>query len=221
MSKPSWFESTNYLSEISEHGVEHNILGNTVDLQKLRCLWLISFIQDMRNLMSMSSQLYLGGLFFFSSIYDAVLFIRSHFDKQSQSHKANYVQSDYDRLTCLFAISVMVQESVSSAGADSGIDNLSILDAALHESRHIWHDSVSQLRLFLHDHFVNCCANGAASIDYVVCMTDILGHLSLEAHQGIEKCLLNMLCRTRDGKLPYYVDNGGTPDSLLSTLHGF
>lgn len=93
MSKPSWFESTNNLSETSEHNISHNILGSTIDLQKMRCLWLLSFIQDMRNLMSMSSQLYMDGLLAFPSLYNAILLIRDDFMLEEQASLQNSIPS--------------------------------------------------------------------------------------------------------------------------------
>ncbi|PYI09603.1 hypothetical protein BO78DRAFT_404830 [Aspergillus sclerotiicarbonarius CBS 121057] len=224
MSKPSWFESTNDLSEISDHRITtttQSILGSSIDLHKIRCLWLISFIQDMRNLMGMWSRLYLDGLLGFPSLYDAILLVRSSFEHEAEHSLSAYRPSDYDRLTCLFAICILVQGSVSQAY--SGPHNaLTILDMALETSRSAWETSIHLLHGFLRDHFVQVYPNGARTLDYVTQMTDVVGHLSLEAHQGIEKCLLNMLCRTRGSKLPFYVDDdGGTPDSLLSTVHGY
>lgn len=220
MSKPSWFESTNDLSEISENKIRHSVLGSSIDLQKMRCLWLISFIQDMRNLMGMSSQLYMDGLLVFPSLYDAVLLIRNDFMLEAQTYKTQYLASDYDRLVCLFAISIMVQESVSLTLL-SPANELAVLDLSLQTSRDDWMGSIHSLRFYLHNHFVNSYPNGVLKIEYVMQMTDVIKHLSLEAHRGIEKCLLNMLCRTREGRLPFYMDDGGTPDSLLSSVHGY
>ena len=114
----------------------------------------------------------------------------------------------------------MVQKSVSLAYS-APINELAIPDMSLQTYRHAWEGSIHLLRSFLHNHFVNPYLNGELKTDYVMQMTDIVSHLSLEAYRGIEKCLLNMLCRTWDGKLPFFVDDGGTPDSLLSTVHGY
>lgn len=62
MSKPTWFESSNNISEISEQSFQNAAKAALVDTQKVRCLWLISFIQDMRTLMAFSSRLYMDGL---------------------------------------------------------------------------------------------------------------------------------------------------------------
>lgn len=222
MSKPSWFESTNDLSEISEHKIGHNILGSTIDLQKMRCLWLISFIQDMRNLMGMSSQLYMDGLVVFPSLYNAVLLILDDFMQKGLADKLQYEAFDYDRLACLFAISIMVQESVSLnlTGPINELGALRGLDVSLQASRDDWVASIYSLRLFLYGYIMNSFPTGEMKIEYITQMTDIIKHLSLEAHRGIEKCLINLLCGNRQGKLPFYVDDGGTPDSLLSSVRG-
>ena len=219
MSKPPWYESTNDLSEISEHNLNHSTLGATIDLQKMRCLWLISFIQDMRNLMGMSAQLYMEGLLVFPSLYRAVLLIRDNFEVDGRTPQKQYLASDYDRLACLFAISIIVQESVSLSYS-APANELAILDLALQSSQDTWAGSVHLLRMFLHNHFINNYPNGVTKIDYVMQMTDVMSHLSLEAHKGIEKCLLNMLCRTREGKEPFYIGDGN-PDALLSSVHGY
>lgn len=99
-------------------------------------------------------------------------------------------------------------------------NDMALLDVALATSRNVWETSVYSLRAFLHHHFVAYHPDGAAKIDYVMKMTDVLGHLSLEARRGVEKCLLNMLCRAREGKIWFSADDGWTPDSLLSSVHG-
>ncbi|RAK98065.1 uncharacterized protein BO80DRAFT_413128 [Aspergillus ibericus CBS 121593] len=225
MSKPTWFECTNDLSEISDQRLPtQSILGSSIDLHKIRCLWLISFIQDMRNLMSMWSRLYHSGLHFFPSLYDAILLIRAEFEFESESEgeytRAAYRACDYERLTCLFAICILVQGSVSQTY--SGPHNaLTILDMALEMGRWEWEGSVRDLYGFLRGHFVQVYPGGERTFEYVVKMTDVVGHLSLEAHQGIEKCLLNMLGRTRGGGMSGWGVDGGTPDELLSMVHGY
>lgn len=168
--------------------------------------------------MGMSTQLYMDGLEVLPSLYDAVLFIRNDFELE-QKLEADYMASVNDRLTCLFAICILVQESVSLAYAAPN-NALNILDMSLHTAGGSWTTSIHSLRSFLHEHFVNYHPQGTLKIDYVMQMTDIVSNLSVEAHRGIEKCLLNMLCRTRDGRLPFSVDDEGTPDALLSSVHG-
>ncbi|KAE8376119.1 hypothetical protein BDV26DRAFT_294351 [Aspergillus bertholletiae] len=227
MSKPTWFESSNNISEISEQSFQNAAIAASVDTQKVRCLWLISFIQDMRTLMAFSSRLYMDGLASYPSLYDAVLLLRANFylANEGPSHSTSF-PSDYDRLACLFSICITMQESISRSPITTALptpeisNDMALLDVALATSRSVWQTSVYSLRAFLHNHFVTYHPDGAAKIDYVMKMTDVLGHLSLEARRGVEKCLLNMLCRAREGKVWAFTDDGWTPDSLLSSVHG-
>jgi hypothetical protein len=227
MTHPSWFSPTNDISSISSP----NFL--VTDIKRMRSLWLISFIQDMRNLVSMSLQLYRDGLSMFPALYDAVLFIRADFDTSvtfssaSSPLKTTYSNSDYDRLAAVFSICLMLQEAVSvtfgspAVTATSNDKNaLAVLNMSLFSAPDTWKTSVYALRSFLDAHFLQFYVAGAHKINYVVQMTDIVDHLSLAAHRGIEKCLLNMLCRTRYGRMVYRADDGATPDALLSSLHG-
>ncbi|KAB8238030.1 uncharacterized protein BDW43DRAFT_262897 [Aspergillus alliaceus] len=228
MSRPSWFESSNNLSEISEQSFQNAAIAASVDTQKVRCLWLISFIQDMRTLMAFSSRLYIDGLASYPALHDAVLLLRSNFYLANKipSNHTSFLASDYDRLTCLFSICITMQESMSRSPASTVspapdiYNDMALLDVALSASREVWNTSVYSLRAFLHHHFVAYHPDGVAKIDYVMKMTDVLGYLSLEARRGVEKCLLNMLCRARDGKEPLLTDDGWTPDSLLSSVRG-
>lgn len=83
MAKPSWFYPSNHISEISNSLAYMASTGATVDLRKLRSLWLISFIQDMRSLMGGSRWLHSEGLRRYPTLYEAVSFLRTSF-RQSQ-----------------------------------------------------------------------------------------------------------------------------------------
>jgi hypothetical protein len=227
MTKPSWFEPTNNISEVSEPSADAFALDPSMDFQKIRCLWLISFIQDLRTFMGFSSRFYVQGLSTYPSLYQAVLHLRDEFQRSNSSASITLgtSPSDYDRLTCLFSICLMMQESISSPPIDamsnsfwsSGLD---ILDGALMQSRGLWDFSVQNLRPFLHQHLIETYPGALQKIEYVRRMTEVLGQVSLEARIGVEKCLLNMLCRTKDAQTAFLVDDGWTPDSLLSSMHG-
>ncbi|KAK9427125.1 hypothetical protein V1505DRAFT_318100 [Lipomyces doorenjongii] len=234
MAKPSWFDSSNRVWEISEHRLNnslHPILASIVDLHKIYCLWLISFIQDMRTLLRSSSQLYQQGLGVYPAVHDAVLLLHHHFqlDAQTSTHEAGYPSREYDRLASLLLISVLLQESMSSTStatlptsgsfSRSSSNRLAVLDASLQESRNRWEGSVGNLYLFIFHYFMNL-PDGSLKAKYTMQMTDVLGHLSLEARRGVEKCLLNMLCGTKGGKLRFSAEDSWTPDSLLSSMHG-
>lgn len=221
MSRPSWFESTNDISKILESPTHRTIAGASLDLNKIRSLWLISFIQDIRTLMNVASQQYMEGLSIFPSLYHALLLVRTDFENQAQQH-CSFDSSGYERLTCLFSVSVLVQESISLASAipTTSTDSLSLLDASLGASPHAWESSVHNLTRFLHQHILNFCPDGARKISYILHTIEIISHLSDEAQRGVEKCLMNMLCRSRSGYAVFLADDGWTPDSLLSSVHG-
>lgn len=235
MSQPSWFSPTNNISGISRPTFQQTfVLGMDIDMKRMRSLWLISFIQDMRNLMSMSSQLYRDGLSMFPAVYNAILFIQSNYEMDlafstspTSPTQTGYSNADNDRLASLFSICIMVQETVSlslshAAAPTSSSDKnaLALLDMSLFAAPNSWKSSIHALRSFLHQHFLQFYVSGSQKIDYVMQMTDIVSNLSLEAHRGIEKCLLNMFCRSRDGGIVFRPDEGATPDSLLSSVHG-
>ncbi|KAK9235840.1 hypothetical protein V1525DRAFT_347461 [Lipomyces kononenkoae] len=236
MSKPSWFDASNHIWELSENPINDSLnptLASIIDLHKMHCLWLVSFIQDMRTLMRSSSQLYQHGLGEYRAVHETVLLLYFHFqhDAQIYEHEASRDTPEYDRLACLFFISVLLQESLSSsytpapALPTSGYfsmpssNSLAVLDSTLNESRSLWEGSVQSLHLLLFEHFVNV-PDGSLKARYAIQMTDVLRHLSLEARRGVEKCLLNLLAGTKGGKLRFSGENSWTPDSLLSSMHG-
>lgn len=225
MSRPSWFESTNDISEISESPIHNTISAAQLDPTKIRSLWLISFIQDIRTLMGLYSEIYIDGLSVFPSLYDAVRLLRTAFERESQVEKTTYSPSDYERLTCVFSIAIMVQKSISSADGTPNrrllaANSLSSLNTSLEVSRGSWGRSIHGLLSFLRDHLANTYADGTSTTSYIMQTINVISHLSLEAQRGLEKCLLNMLSRTRDGSVPFLSNDGWTPDSLLSSIRG-
>ena len=136
MSKPSWFYPSNNISEISDSfsclrisrqstplleptttaGIRiHSSNSDNSEIPKLRSLWLISFVQDMRSLMANSSNLQSVGLRHYHSIYEAVTILRSSFlDSMRNGDDALANVYEHDRIACLFYIGVMIQECVSS-----------------------------------------------------------------------------------------------------------
>lgn len=227
MSKPSWFESTNNISEISEPSADAYALDPTMDIQKIRCLWLISFIQDMRTFMGFSSRFYIQGLSTCPALYKAALLLRDDFQAHHMdtSQDLGMTAPDYDRLTCVFAICLMIQDSMTTPLDGPLYDSLRsrglvLLNGALAESQAMWEGSVQNLCPILHHHLTAFHVEGLEKVDYIKRMIEILGHLSLEARTGVEKCLLNMLCRTQGAQTTFLVDDGWTPDSLLSRMHG-
>ncbi|KAJ5160708.1 uncharacterized protein N7482_007712 [Penicillium canariense] len=192
-------------------------------LEHVVYLW----VSDLRTFMGFSSRFYVRGLSTYPALYQAVLHLRDEFQHTHAmaSPSSGMSPFDYERLICLFFICLMMQDSVSSTPTDpmhssfrpSGLDTL---DGALMESRGMRDFSVQNLRPFLNHHLVELHPDGMQKIEYVRRMTEVLGLLRPEARIGVEKCLLNMLCRSNEGHTAFLVDDGWTPDSLLSSMHG-
>ncbi|KAJ5632206.1 hypothetical protein N7490_008545 [Penicillium lividum] len=224
MSRPSWLESTNNLGRLS-----HPLFSNpdmqapSCDVQKVRCLWLISFIQDMRTFMG---SFYTQGLSSFPFTHAAVGLLRHSFQTSihSSSHDAPITEQEDEILGCLFSISILIQELISvSPDGDAtaiGLNTLDGLEISLNNTQHMWGRSVHNLRSILYESLTMLFAEGQSKVDYVMALVQVLGTLSLEARQGVEKCLLNLLYCLGDNKKSLLVDDGWSPDSLLSSIHG-
>lgn len=227
MSKPSWLEPTNNLEQISRPPFSPLLQHQTpsFDVHKVRCLWLISFIQDMRTFM---------GSFHASELpsspiaHAAVGLLRQDFQLSLESppSTSHVTQRENELLVCLFLISVLVQESMSTlAEGDyspptipNGFDGF---EKFLTDSHHIWGQSVYKLRSVLYESLTLFFEGGQHKMDYAMNLVQILGTLSLEARQGVEKCLLNLLYHLGDNdKRTMLVNDGWSPDSLLSSIHG-
>ncbi|KAJ5104755.1 hypothetical protein NUU61_002102 [Penicillium alfredii] len=226
MSQPSWLESTNNLEEISrlpsQSPIAHPILLS-LDIQKVRCLWLISFIQDMRTFMGSFHRI---GLSIFPSVHTAVELLRHNLQLclESTSVETYVSELEDEMLTCLFSIGVILQESISplyeSTSQTPAFNTLTMLDSALSESQDAWSQSVRNLRSTLCQILVQLYGIGDFKVNYVVELVKVLSMLSLEARRGVEKCLLNLFYSLGDRGNMALIDDGWTPDSLLSTVRG-
>lgn len=173
---------------------------------------------------------YTRGLSSFPSTHDAVGLLRQQFQLsiQSSSCDAYITEWEAEMLACLFSISVLVQESISflsdgDSTTPTGTNPLDDLEMFLRESRHVWGNSVHNLRSMLYEFLRRLFPEGEYKVNYVMDLVQVLGTLSLEARQGVEKCLINLLyCLGNNNKYSnsLLVDDGWTPDSLLSSMHG-
>lgn len=227
MSRPSWLESTNHLEEISspfsQYPIAHPTLPS-VDVRKVRCLWLISFIQDMRTFMGYFNGV---GLSTFPSLHTAVRLLRDKYQLSIETYcPGSYAPSlEYEMLACLFSIGIILQESMSLLYEDpphtpDASKTLTLLDTALRESRDAWCHSIHNLQSILCQTLMGLYDSGGFRVNYVMEMVKVLGTLSLEARQGVEKCLLNLFCSSGESENTVLIDDGWTPDSLLSSTHG-
>lgn len=228
MSKPSWLEPTNHLETISRplsNFIPASPCPPHMDVQKVRCLWLISFIQDMRTFMGYS---YGCKLSFYPSINAAVGLLRYNFlcsIATTSRTSSDITLLEYDTLACLLSFSVMVQESIPTfhdvtIDTPAACDVLFRLDMSLRVSHDLWTNSVSIMRSVIYQYINGLYGGNCSTVNYIVELADVLAALSLEARRGVEKCLLNLLCRLGNTRDIFPIDEGWTPDSLLSSIHG-
>lgn len=136
---------------------------------------------------------------------------------------AHITEGEDEMLGCLFSISVLLQESISVlskiGSTTPGANSLDGLETSLRDSRHIWKHSVHNLRSVLYESPTMRFEEAETKVNYVVDLVHVVGTLSLEARRGVEKCLLNLLYSLGSDNI-LLVDDGWSPDSLLSSMHG-
>lgn len=170
------------------------------------------------------------GLYFFPSTHAAVGVLRRQFGERDAHTAPGSDISEWEAalLQCLLAISIIMQESSSGLIATNTQDvyqpiPLDELELFLRDSTHLWGDSIPKLCSILCESLKRLFAEGELKLYYVLDAVQVLSTLSLEARQGVEKCLLNLLycLGSNDYTSNMLVDDGWTPDSLLSSVHGY
>lgn len=227
MSRPSWLEPTNDLEKITHSRFSHIFQQQTppFDMHMVRCLWLLSFVQDMRTFMGSFCTKEFSSFPFF---HDAIDLLRQDFQLSLEtcSNKSHVTQHETELLVCVFSISVLVQESLSPLADvvnvfQSRHNALAEFEEILRDSHQIWRHSAQQLRYLLYNNFMQIHEDGQRNMNYTMNLVQVLSTLSLEARQGVEKCLLNLLYQlgNKDSSASLK-DDSWSPDSLLSSIHG-
>lgn len=232
MTKPSWFDSSNQLWEICDSPMSlrlHRVLGDEESLHRVRCLWLISFIQDMRTLMNNSLETYANGITKYTAIQKALGLIGSEVSEQDTPNPDEDVCSDgeYRRLACLLFISATLQSSISNSfeeeNMDSGYQSTSNLDidaleAAFYANTLSWATSTEHLyNMLFCGTLWNAGDDGVTS--YVLNLAAMVSRMSVDTRRGVEMCLLRIL-RQVPASVSFSLDDTWTPDGLLSSTHG-
>ncbi|KAG2420732.1 hypothetical protein HFD88_000346 [Aspergillus terreus] len=88
------------------------------------------------------------------------------------------------------------------------VDTLAELELFLRDSQDMWGNSVQKLRSILYGSLTLLFEDGTFKVDYVTDLVQVLGTLSVEARQGVGKCLLNLL---------YLIWSGGMSGDIGST----
>ncbi|KAI1149486.1 tachykinin family protein [Nemania diffusa] len=224
MGRPSWFDSSNQLREISQQAMAtHPILGHLGNLYKTRCLWLLSFMQDMRTFMSHSPEIYNHGLAHYAYIREALLFVKSDL----QLHDGGQAEEDINerervRLACLIYICVMLQGSVGP-GNPAPEDfhqgySITFLDQCLAQNHARWQGSIQSLYQSLF-HGDIAAQTPPSRLRYALDLTNVLCSTSPEARRGVERCMLQILCQAAT-EARTTLDYDWTPDSLLACIEG-
>ncbi|TGJ84174.1 hypothetical protein E0Z10_g4606 [Xylaria hypoxylon] len=228
MTKPSWFDSSNQLREISQQSMAtHPVLGQLGNLYKTRCLWLLSFMQDIRTFMGHSPEIYNHGLAHYAFIRDALLVVKSDLylpDEDAQA-EGDINERERIRLACLFYICVMLQGPVSqSDSGDPGpMDfhhsySITSFDQCLARNYAQWQGSIQNLFQCLF-HGAIAAETPPSKLHYALDLTNILGSMSAEARRGVERCMLQILCQALM-EARTTLDYDWTPDSLLAYIEG-
>jgi hypothetical protein len=84
----------------------------------------------------------------------------------------------------------------------------------------MWGRSIHNLRSVLNESLTRLFVEGDFKGNYVTDLVQVLGTLSLEARRGVGKCLLNLLYCLGSNSNMLSIDDGWSPDSLLSSMHG-
>ncbi|KAJ6789464.1 hypothetical protein PWT90_00265 [Aphanocladium album] len=235
MSKPTWFDTTNQIWELSKTDTrepQHPILGQAQNVLKVRSLWLISFIQDLRTFMTTPSVQLMN----YPSILNAMAILVADFQQSARDgaprNDDSFSQHEFARVACIFFICVLLQsvsqQQPSSLGSwDSFLcstaeenNSLAIINAILSDSSDKWQAAGPEALYSALFHGVYDLPDKAKKMEYVLNLTSVLGQTSSEARRGVSKCLLHILYPNQMNPHMVYRGDNWTPDSLLSSIHG-
>lgn len=222
MTKPSWFDSSNQLRIISQRPTgSHPVLGHLGNLHKTRCLWLLSFMQDMRTFMSHAPEIYNHGLANYEFIRDALLLVKSDLAMHGDDPVGwdGVHEWERKRLACLFYICVMLQASITQGYAGGSVNySIASFNERLGHDYAQWQGLVQNLFQCLFDGAI-ASQTLPSQLCYALDLTDILCSMSAEARHGVENCMLQMLCQAAtDARTS--LDYDWTLDSLLACIEG-
>lgn len=166
------------------------------------------------------------GLLPFPSLHTTIRLLRDNYQLYMEPPHESYLPSaEYEMLACLFSIGIILQVSMSQSHKKAPhmpdtSQTLSLLDMALRESQDTWLHSINNLQPILYQTLMDLYDSGGFDVNYVVEMATVVGTLSSEARHGVQKCLLNLFCSSRGSGNILLIDDGWTPDSLLSSMRG-
>lgn len=221
MSRPSWFHTSNQIGGVFGQHLDE---WATKNIHKIRCLWLLSFVQDIGTFICNNPSVHIGGLLQYPTITAALEVLYAHSKLLPQQADANNCgQEEFKRLACLLYICVLIQEAFTEASDTAAMQGQGTefsLELLLDQSRDWWQCSIDGLYDAL---FQTSFTNEAQhrKRDYVLHMAMVLRSLSNEARRGVESCLLGIMRHTTEGgRGDFLHDDQTTADSLLASIHG-
>ncbi|CAK7237835.1 catalase A [Sporothrix eucalyptigena] len=240
MAKPVWFHAANDITGLAalpsalahvtptpfDHDAYHAI-GAPVAAHKrlLRSLWLLSIVQDTRILIVSARACCRGGrLATCAALQDALRLLLADFKQDLVAHPGQAFASpavptprERARIASIVLLCLLMQESVEADGAD-GADptELVIIDADLQDTRPLWPSSLG-LNAILFGR-ASKLPDGDLRTRYAENMTEVLLSCSCDAHRGVQKCLLRILCEALAIPDAHPWDESWTPDAVLASL---
>ncbi|KAF4436401.1 glucose-methanol-choline (gmc) oxidoreductase [Fusarium austroafricanum] len=184
MSKPSWFDCSNQIDELSSHPPHlHPVLGDTVNLHRVRCLWLLSFVQDVGTFRANSPDVYSHGMTQFPAIQEALKLLKQHLRQNEAGSTRDDVctDSEFTRLACLFFICILLQQSISESSftADTGEPRpydtqlITYFNHFLDSTKPMWLGSIDNLYNALFNTF-DAGGRTGLSMEYIQSMTGVM-----------------------------------------------
>lgn len=233
MSKPTWLDITNKITEISQHEYRepiHPVLGHVDNIPKVRSLWMLSFVQDLRSFMSIPSPQLMPYQYIQGAI--VLLITDLQMSVEEGDHKMNHRYSDkeFARVACILYFCVLLQSvtghdkpadaerTTYDSSSSHSVESLILIDNLLRDSKDTWQAAGPE-------GIYNTLYNGSYAmedkekkLEYMINLTNVLGQTTADARRGISKCLLHILHPAQADPHSVYRGDNWTPDSLLCSL---
>lgn len=225
MVRRTWFDSSNHISGLlapqSLRRLEL-VTGDGSAAARLRCLWLLSLCQEMEYFALQSMEKDCNVLEEYTNLQDALLLllVEMEQDNADGNRGASMSDAEFRRLACVFFIAILyrtaIESEVSTLSQTSLVTPLSAviaLDAHLSEYSDTWRWDVEGLYITLFNGFFTVDA-GIPDRDYVFSMISVLKSLTSAARQGIESCILYVMCQRSAESAEQIIDSNMFIESI-------
>jgi len=220
MSQPSWFYPSNSLSTLATAASEQRLIADSSfelpvadNHERLRTLWFLSFVEDIRTFTIASEKFATEGLRRYPSVENATrLLYSSRSPPEPDLLSQQYPDSEDDaRLRCLFYILIVLRETGGNPSSPDDSEMVA-LDTVLRDSEAVWLTSVADLPQCIFQGHAEQVLDGPRKIAYVRNLMEMVRWLSPDAKRRVEQCLFHIL-GADDGD-----GDGAEPDSSVDTF---